>query len=211
MNTWLRISLRLVLFAIAEIRGGFSFFCAPKSISTTFCASSSKESWWCVGQELFAGSNDCHSSVLREKDEEDENGDEPLRFSFDRRSFLVGSNLLCLLLGSSSIANAAALVENETDNDGRLTDAIVQSLVFEKILGSGSYKTVYLVSAKLSYSDNESTTTGPTKIYRYAMAVERLTTNRDVKNAFRGVTIPESIQNGVQENEKVLFETIVDW
>ena len=192
MNTWLRISLRLVLFATAQIRGGFSYSHTLKSITTA--------SWRRGGQQLFAGLNDCRGA----------NVDETEGFSLERRSFLLGSNLLFFLLGSCPIANAA-LVENETDSDGRLTDAIVQSLVFEKILGSGSYKTVYLVSAELPNTDKESTTTASTKIYRYAMAVERLTTNRDVKNAFRGVTIPQTIQHGVQDNEKELFETIVDW
>ena len=192
MNTWLRISLRLVLFAIVQIRGGSSFSYTLKPTSTT--------SWRRGGQQLFAGLNDCHSA----------NGDETEGFSLERRSFLLGSNLLFFVLGSCPIANAA-LVGNEIDSDGRLADEIVQSLVFEKILGSGSYKTVYLVSAELPNTDKESTTIGSTRIYHYAMAVERLTTNRDVKNAFRGVTIPQTIQHGVQDNEKDLFETIVDW
>lgn len=215
MNTWLRISFPLFLFIVAEIRSGCSFSCSPIFLATSLCGRNyRRESWRRSGQELFGGSNDYHSDALRRKGEENESLIEAGEFSRDRRFFLRGSTLSWLFWGSSMqpfragffAANAAALVENEANGDGRLADAIVQSLVFEKILGSGSYKTVYLVSAKLL-----DTATGSTKTYRYAMAVERLRTKRDVKNAFRGITIPESIQQGVKDSEKDLFETTVDW
>jgi serine/threonine protein kinase len=187
--------------------------------------------------------------------------------SLDRRSFLWGSQFSVVLglsswvpLGGSSLqplqiqkASAAPLTtarngkdRSNTNSDGRLTDPIVQSLVFEKILGSGSYKTVYLVSATIpaaprnngdvdnngndndNYNTNESGSI-PMRTVRYALAVERLRTKRDVKNAFRGVRIPELIQQGLlKDNDTIpssstssstssssgdeeLFETIVDW
>lgn len=214
MNTWWRISFPLVLCLVTQIRSGCGFSCTPRFLSTSsLCGRNFQtESWRRGGQELFAGSNDYLRDALPRKGEDTESIVEAGGFSRNRRSFLWQSSLLWTVWGSSTqavppdsfAANAAALVENETDS--KLTDAIVQSLVFEKILGSGSYKTVYLVSAKLP-----DTATGSTKVYRYAMAVERLTTNRDVKNAFRGVSIPESIQQGVTNSEKDLFETTVDW
>ena len=177
--------------------------------------------------------------------------------SLDRRSFLWGSQLSVVLgvsssvlLGCSSLqqpshkfqigttAKANAADSSITKSDGRLTDQIVQSLVFEKILGSGSYKTVYLVSATIpaaldngdfnrNGNDNDNdrhTGSMPMNTARYALAVERLRTKRDVKNAFRGVRIPELIQQGLLNDtttsttgasggggDRELFETIVDW
>ncbi len=123
--------------------------------------------------------------------------------SLDRRHFLWKSPIALLGISSSGsfLEATAATPTIENDTDGRLTDAIVQSLVFDKILGAGSYKTVYLVSAPLP--DGES--------LRYAMAVERLRNKRDVKNAVRGVLLPGLIQQNLSNAEKELFETIVDW
>jgi len=126
-------------------------------------------------------------------------------------------------IGTAAVANAAATEITESKgNDtvttrklGKLTDPIVQSLVFEKILGAGSYKTVYLVSATIPAAPNANggEAAGPMQTFRYALAVERLRTKRDVKNALRGVQIPEMIRQGLHDNgnDGELFETIVDW
>lgn len=209
---WVRFLLRLFLPAITGIRHtGSGFGCAPNCLSTSRIHH--KQAWRLKRQKVFAGANGGRSDCHYENNRKEGNHDRIATWesSLDRRSFLWA-----LLLGTSlqplrlpAVAKAAS-VENEKGSNGRLTDSIVQSLVFEKILGSGSYKTVYLVSAKLpalqETTDNEST-----KTFRYAMAVERLRNKRDVKNAFRGVKIPESIQQGLNDDERELFETIVDW
>jgi len=141
----------------------------------------------------------------------------------DRRSFLwtspsvlFGSMLLEWSLDplriqiGPTVANAATAGNEKYSGEtiGRLTDEIVQSLVFERILGSGSYKTVYLVSATISTPN-----AGSMRTVRYALAVERLRYKREVKNAFRGVRIPDLIREGLKNtnSDGELFETIVDW
>jgi serine/threonine protein kinase len=95
-----------------------------------------------------------------------------------------------------------------------ISDRVVESLVYERVLGSGSYKKVYLVSgiimttddhhdyddvAVVDDDDNDDdeliVNTNNRRVVRYAMAVERLRYRRDVKNAFRGVRIPKLIQH----------------
>lgn len=110
--------------------------------------------------------------------------------------------------GSSPVAAAATT----SAAGGRLTDSVLRSLVFERVLGSGSFKTVYLVSSAAAIADDEPAPTTPTA--RYALAVERLRTKREVKNAFRGVEIPERIRKGLvddDEDDAELFERILDW
>lgn len=143
--------------------------------------------------------------------------------SLDRRSFLWTSPSVLfgsMLFGWSldplriqigpTVANAATAGNEKYSGEtlGRLTDEIVQSLVFERILGSGSYKTVYLVSATISTPN-----AGSMRTVRYALAVERLRYKREVKNAFRGVRIPDLIREGLKNtnSDGELFETIVDW
>jgi len=153
--------------------------------------------------------------------------------SFDRRSFLWASPSLMwgisvsssVLVGSSLPATAAVTEKSAStrgnQNDGSqrvgefvLADSILQSLTFERILGSGSYKTVYLVSATIPSPGGDGDTAGSMRNVRYALAVERLRNKREVKNAFRGVRIPELIQQGLKDDangDGKLFETIVDW
>jgi len=164
--------------------------------------------------------------------------------SLDRRSFLWASPSVLLGLSSSmmvgggslqplqiqigtgtTVAKAASAPQENRNEDsdsdtkangGRLTDQIVQSLVFERVLGSGSYKTVYLVSATIPapHDDTDREPIGSMRTVRYALAVEQLRNKRDVKNAFRGVLIPDLIQQGLNNtnnSDRDLFETIVDW
>lgn len=158
--------------------------------------------WKHKSQNLFVYPDD--------KSRKEGNPVETGKSSLDRRSFLWKSPIALLgissggsllqLLGPTAAARAATPT-NGKDTGGRLTDAILQSLVFDKVLGSGSYKTVYLVSATLPDGEN----------FRYAMAVERLRNKRDVKNAVRGVQLPGLIQQNLSDAEKEFFETIVDW
>ena len=155
----------------------------------------------------------------------------------DRRTTLLrGSFVLPFLLGLSSslamippkwaeaetiprdtiataIATTATASTITTTTEQRLSNELVQSLVFDKVLGSGSYKTVYLVSATLPSVSSDGGEQPPT-IVRYAMAVQILNTQKDVRDAFRGVLIPSVIQQTLNEDaddDKALFETIVDW
>mmetsp|Transcript_16586 Transcript_16586/g.41552 ORF Transcript_16586/g.41552 Transcript_16586/m.41552 type:complete len:485 (-) Transcript_16586:114-1568(-) len=166
------------------------------------------QSWRQQRQGLFVHPDESRSDLYHHGKKGVHNAVATEKLPLDRRSFLRAPPLALGVWGSvlqqlPTVAKAATL---EKEGDGRLADAIVQSLVFEKVLGSGSYKTVYLVSATLP-----ETNTGSTKIFRYAMAVEQLRNKRDVKNAFRGVEIPGRIQQGLKDSEKELLETIVDW
>ncbi|VEU34542.1 unnamed protein product [Pseudo-nitzschia multistriata] len=151
----------------------------------------------------------------------------------DRRSALRGSAVVFLGLSSPPVhpegpllAEPAAAEEIPARPGGtpdagarRLPDRVVRSLRYERVLGAGSYKRVYLVSATSRPPEGGDPIAGATapRTFRYAMAVERLRNKRDVKNAFRGVRIPDLIREGpeggtpVDAGDRELFETIVDW
>jgi serine/threonine protein kinase len=83
-----------------------------------------------------------------------------------------------------------------------VSDEVVTSLVFERILGKGTYKTVYLVSGHDATGND----------VKYAMAVERLRVKSDVKDAFRGIRVAEKLQTLLEHNkDKDLFERIEGW
>ena len=170
------------------------------------------------GAQRIHGTEDCHHHQ------------QP---SLDRRSW--GSFVLLSLSSSAVVAGwpptpctiDAASAATATES-GRLPDSVLRSLVFERVLGSGSYKTVYLVSATIPArpvggNGVAMTTTAKTvRTVRYALAVERLRTKREVRNAFRGVEIPERIRrellpsgkNGKDDDgndDADLFERILDW
>jgi serine/threonine protein kinase len=85
---------------------------------------------------------------------------------------------------------------------GIVSDAIISSLVYERVLGKGSYKVVYLVSGLDSHQ----------KELQFALAVERLRFKGNVKDALRGVQIAEDIQRSLSNpNDKQLFEQILAW
>eukprot|EP00978_Attheya_sp_CCMP212_P010843 scaffold26338_cov49-Attheya_sp.AAC.12 len=84
-----------------------------------------------------------------------------------------------------------------------LSDEVVASLVFERILGKGTYKTVYLVSGHDATGND----------VKYAMAVERLRVKSYVKDAFRGIRVAEKLLQTLLEHnkDKDLFERIERW
>lgn len=242
---WLRFVLRLVLLVTAEVH--IDSFChCPSSCVGIVRSRKRTTQHRKQGQEVrrAAGSPDADRNELHSIQNENWNGREnnPIangESSFDRRSFLFGAPPSVVLGVSSSILLAdamhllqipvgstvakAVVAGNEKNRDkesGTLTDQIVQSLEFERVLGSGSYKTVYLVSATIPESneiigrDDSDTGSMQMRTIRYAMAVERLRNKRDVKNAFRGVKIPDLIREGLgdtNESDGELFERIVDW
>ena len=81
-------------------------------------------------------------------------------------------------------------------------DEVVRSLVYEKILGQGTYKTVYLVS---TMNDDLS------KKQSFALAVQRLREKADVKDALRGIQIAQKLESILPENEQRFFEKIEGW
>mmetsp|Transcript_113860 Transcript_113860/g.232955 ORF Transcript_113860/g.232955 Transcript_113860/m.232955 type:complete len:642 (+) Transcript_113860:134-2059(+) len=179
------------------------------------------------------------SYYYRTDDTEESNG-------FDRRSFLwtalsvrpmvlgVSSSVLSVTPAAAGV-NAARKSQNDSESGSGLSDESLQSMVYERILGSGSYKTVYLVSVRTplprdgthgndsvidadcengNNNDDDDDEVGSVCTVRYyALAVERLRNKRDVKNAFRGVRIPELLQKELDatNHDGELFERIVDW
>ena len=101
-------------------------------------------------------------------------------------SAVLGTVLAMIPLKGSTEANASLDTSQKSGDTttGRLDDQILRSLVFEKTLGSGSYKTVYLVSATIP-GEEDPENPGSMRFVRYAMAVQRLGTQRDVRDAFR--------------------------
>jgi len=180
---------------------------------------------------------------------------------------LLGDPLTAEAATSTSKSTSTKTAKGESSDTPHkvrsLPDEVVKSLVYERVLGAGSYKTVYLVSTTTESATATTTppvhatatanpiaiaiaipsdgtpndgggSTGSTRAHvpvrtvrYYAMAVERLRNKRDVKNAFRGVTIPDLIREGLRDgssnsssntgssstttDDGDLFETIVDW
>ena len=92
------------------------------------------------------------------------------------------------------------------------------TLVYERILGSGSFKTVYLVSSSspghstttTAANDNQSTTT------YYALAVQRLRDKADVKDGLGGIRVAQELHrrlssSTLEEQGQEYFEGILDW
>jgi len=77
-----------------------------------------------------------------------------------------------------------------------ITDNDIQSLRYERILGSGAYKQVYLVTA-----DSQ----------KYALAVSRLREKMAVKDEVRGVQVAEQVHRILSESERMYFEQVYDW
>lgn len=108
-------------------------------------------------------------------------------------------------------ANAISITANPFQPSSKssfgISDEIITSLKFEKILGQGAFKTVYLVSSSLPSSTNSSSSF-------YALAVQRLKGKSDTRDGLRGIYIPKMIQETLVENnsrDKELFETTIAW
>lgn len=76
------------------------------------------------------------------------------------------------------------------------SNEFVDSLVYEKLLGSGSFKSVYAVSIQGE---------------RFALAVSRLTEKAAVKDEVRGIQVAEQLRAMLNENERNYFEQVYDW
>lgn len=102
--------------------------------------------------------------------------------------------------------NAAGRERPAADGDGGgiffgVSDEVARSLVYERVLGSGSYKTVYLVSSSSSPSGRR----------RYALAVERLRDKGNAREAFNGIEIAEDLAERLGDSHGGLFERVEGW
>ena len=88
-----------------------------------------------------------------------------------------------------------------------IADYMARSLVYERVLGSGSYKTVYLVSSSLG-GEGESKEGGRR---RYALAVERLRDKGNAREAFNGIEVAEDLAKRVDTSTGGLFERVEGW
>jgi serine/threonine protein kinase len=102
----------------------------------------------------------------------------------------------------SVLSTTSPSVANELYLPGKsefgVSDQIVSSLVYERVLGNGSYKTVYLVSG----GDGSTC---------YALAVEPLRAKSDVKEALRGIRIAEHLESEMEGEDKKYVERIEGW
>ena len=97
-------------------------------------------------------------------------------------------------------AAAAAAARQEPIALGRdgVCGSDAMPLTYQKVLGAGSYKTVYLV-------------TSPSCAGRWALAVERLK-NRDMAaEELRGIALAQSLQETARVDERPRFERIDSW
>ena len=85
---------------------------------------------------------------------------------------------------------------------GKATDQKYSNIVYEKVLGSGSYKTVYQVST-VPHGDEPR--------HCFALAVQRLKEKSDVQDGLGGIHVAEELQQQVSAEDGQCFEEIVDW
>jgi len=105
-----------------------------------------------------------------------------------------------LILVAGSWGRTSTPPAGATAPPGGISVDALSGLVYEDVLGSGSYKTVYLVSGR----DDR---------VQYALAVQRLRSKRDVADALRGVRVAERLRfliAGVREDAN-MFEKFEGW
>lgn len=99
----------------------------------------------------------------------------------------VAASLLCMIAASPlflGVDDAPAVPPPGGQGPfGAIGDDVVKSLVYERLLGSGSYKTVYLVSSPKE-----------TGGMRFALAVERLRGAGNAREAFRGIEVADELE-----------------
>lgn len=82
-------------------------------------------------------------------------------------------------------------------------DNFLSSLVYEKKLGSGSYKTVYLVSSESNAAYSK---------IKLALAVERLRFRSDARDATQGIQIAQELEKyQFPKNDRHMFEQVLTW
>ena len=82
------------------------------------------------------------------------------------------------------------------------TNKVHSTIVYEEILGSGGYKTVYRVST-VPHDDVPRRS--------FALAVQRLRGKSDVKDGLGGIHVAETLHQSVSTEDSQFFEEIVDW
>lgn len=78
------------------------------------------------------------------------------------------------------------------------TDDVVASLKYDRILGTGTYKTVYAVSSPLLAG-------------KWALAVERLEDSVSLGEELHAITVAQDLHASLPENERELFEQVESW
>lgn len=131
----------------------------------------------------------------------------PSSSSFSRR-YLMAAFISCY--STTSVANALApwSIESDADKrDNKVNEEIVSSLTYQKILGEGSYKTVYLVAASELVSSMQEA--------NWALAVEKVRSKTEAIKGLHGIRVAEELQDilasekscGCQAN----FERVDKW
>ena len=129
--------------------------------------------------------------------------------SGDRRYFLLSALVGPLVLWSRfpALAQAEAIPSSLTSiqlppwNDS----SFIESLCYDKVLGQGSFKTVYAVKSSSSISSSWDSLS-------FAMSVEPLRTKSDRKEALRALKIVQYLQENIRdENDRQLFEQVFTW
>lgn len=140
------------------------------------------------------------------------------RSAFEHVGLLAGTYQSTLLQDTSNPISSSnflvtKIVASSSGNDHAdtfgLTDAVVSSLVYGNILGSGSFKTVYRVSTATPIT----TTKERPEPQGYALAVQKLRNKADAKDGMRGVQVAEQLQSLLSSNEEdqQFFESVQAW
>ena len=177
----------------------------------------------CQHQSGLLNSHDASSiNKVGVKIESESGPNDCFEFNIDnshRRNFLKTLKMLSLATVATLSTPFKTQARELKDDDWRqesfhVNDDILSSLVYERILGKGSYKTVYMVSVKDDYDDDENTTNPKDKssVY-YALALEELRVRRDVNDAFSGIEISKKLQRVMEETHENVnqFERVDDW
>lgn len=91
------------------------------------------------------------------------------------------------------------IISEETGSMFGVANDEISSLVYKQILGTGSFKTVYMVEGK--------------KGKKYALSVQKLRGKDDVRDAFQGIQISDYLQEEMEKKGENgnLFEKILAW
>lgn len=88
----------------------------------------------------------------------------------------------------------------------------VSNLVYKKILGSGSFKTVYLVVVSTKQQVYNGNVGQEDESKQFALAVQKLRQKSDVKDGLASIRVAQELHRRLpDEHDQQYFETIVDW
>ena len=142
-----------------------------------------------------------------------------------RRNIVIGVLVTSCFRYSSSSATAEAadsvgMPKTAADADNkdlggapvRLSDDVIASLTYQKTLGRGAFKTVYLVRAASSSALHVDDVTNN----KWALAIEKVSSKSDAKAAIHGIQIAEQLETILQNDENTndyidSFERVEKW